>query len=112
MREGWREGPERSLISLGRAFHKDVLFHSTYLSEYVCQIWLRSDGRVEKGDGYTQTDRQRDTAALYSRYYFCTCFQDQTENSPFLRGVYHYAVVVLYSSFYYFLTNFACQSVI
>ena len=37
-----------------------------YLSEYVCQIWLRSDGRVEKG-GYTQTDRQMDTAALYSR---------------------------------------------
>ena len=29
-----------------------------YLPEYVCQIWLRSDGRVEKGGG-VQTDRQR-----------------------------------------------------
>ena len=29
----------------------------------VCQIWLRSDGRVEKGGG--QTDTQRDAAALY-----------------------------------------------
>ena len=31
----------------------------------VCQIWLRSDGRVEKG-GYRQTEK---TAALYSRLY-------------------------------------------
>ena len=32
-----------------------------YLSEYVCQIWLRSDGRVEKkGD----TDRQTDKGTL------------------------------------------------
>ena len=30
----------------------------------MCQIWLRSDGRVEKKEG-VQTDRQRDTAALY-----------------------------------------------
>ena len=32
----------------------------------MCQIQLRSDGRVEKGGG-VQTDRQRDTATLYSR---------------------------------------------
>ena len=40
-----------------------------YLSEYVCQIWLRSNDRVEKKGVQTdrQTDRQRDTAALYSR---------------------------------------------
>ena len=31
----------------------------------VCQIWLRSDGRVEKGGG-VQTEK---TAALYSRLY-------------------------------------------
>ena len=36
----------------------------------MCQIWLRSDGRVERGGGIDrqtarQTDRQRDTAALY-----------------------------------------------
>ena len=32
---------------------------SPYLSEYVCQIWLRSDGRVERegGGGYRQTDK-------------------------------------------------------
>ena len=34
----------------------------------MCQIWLRSDGRVERGGG---TDRQRDTAALYSRWRWC-----------------------------------------
>ena len=36
----------------------------------MCQIWLRSDGRVEKRVGVQtdiQTDRQRDPAALYSR---------------------------------------------
>ena len=41
------------------------------LSTYACQIWLQSDGRVEKKGGYrqthTQTDRQRDAAALYSK---------------------------------------------
>ena len=26
----------------------------------MCQIWLRSDGRVEKNWGYRQTDRQTD----------------------------------------------------
>ena len=36
-----------------------------YLPEHVCQIWLRSDGRVGKKGG---TDRQtKKTAALYSR---------------------------------------------
>ena len=49
-----------------------------YLSENVCQIWLRSDGRVEKGWGGgvqtdRQTDRQRDTAALYSRGFTLQC---------------------------------------
>ena len=39
---------------------------------HACQIWLLSDGRVEKkGGGYRQTHAhahtQRDTAALYSR---------------------------------------------
>ena len=35
----------------------------------MCQIWLRSDSRVgKKRGGYRQTDRQRDTAALYSRW--------------------------------------------
>ncbi len=29
---------------------------SPIVPEYVCQIWLRSDGRVEKG-GYRQTDK-------------------------------------------------------
>ena len=38
-----------------------------YLPKYVCQIWLRSDGRVKKKGG-VQTDRQRETAALYSRW--------------------------------------------
>ena len=39
-----------------------------YLPEYVCQILLRSDGSVERGGGTDRpTDRQRDTAALYSR---------------------------------------------
>ena len=28
-----------------------------YLSEYVCNIWLRSDGRVERKRGYRHTDR-------------------------------------------------------
>ena len=28
-----------------------------YLSEYVCQIWLRSDGRVEKKSTDIQTDK-------------------------------------------------------
>ena len=32
-----------------------------YLPEYVCQIWLRSDGRVEKKGG---TDRQTDKRTL------------------------------------------------
>ena len=32
----------------------------------MCQIWLQSDGRVEKG-GYRQTDKG--TLQLYSRYY-------------------------------------------
>ena len=27
-----------------------------YLSEYVCNIWLRSDGRVERKGGYRHTD--------------------------------------------------------
>ena len=27
-----------------------------YLSEYVCTIWLRSDGRVERKRGYRHTD--------------------------------------------------------
>ena len=35
---------------------------SAYLSEYVCQIWLRSDGRVEKRG--VQTDRQTDKGTL------------------------------------------------
>ena len=34
-----------------------------YLSEYVCQIWLRSDGRVEK-KGVQSTDRQTDKGTL------------------------------------------------
>ena len=40
-----------------------------YPNNYVCQIWSRSDSRVERGGGGTdrQTDIQRDTAALYSR---------------------------------------------
>ena len=34
----------------------------------MCQIWLRSDGRVEKRGAGVQTDRQtKKTAALYSR---------------------------------------------
>ena len=37
----------------------------------MCQIWLRSDGRVDKKRG-VQTDRQRETAALYNR-----CFVDR-----------------------------------
>ena len=49
-----------------------------YLPEYVCQIWLRSDGRVEKKrGGYRQTDRQRETAALYSR---CSCLSFSPPN--------------------------------
>ena len=45
-----------------------------YLSEYVCQIWLQSDGRVAKKGGYRQTDRQSEkgTQQLYyipSSYY-------------------------------------------
>ena len=43
----------------------------------MCQIWLRSDGRVEKNGG-VQTDRQRDTAALYSRY-VCVLTCDTTK---------------------------------
>ena len=41
-----------------------------YLPEYVCQIWLRSDGRVEKRwvQTHRQTARQRDAACLYSRF--------------------------------------------
>ena len=43
----------------------------------MCQIWLRSDGRVEKGGGVTdrQTDRQSDTASfdpIFVYYYFIT----------------------------------------
>ena len=35
----------------------------------MCQIWLRSDGRVEKKGGYRQADRQTNiSAALYSRW--------------------------------------------
>ena len=33
---------------------------SPHLPEYVCQIWLRSDGRVETKGGGVQTDRQTD----------------------------------------------------
>ena len=34
----------------------------------VCQIWLRSDGRVEKGGGTdTHTHTHTDAAALYNR---------------------------------------------
>ena len=29
----------------------------SYLPEHVCQIWLRSDGLVEKKGGYRQTDK-------------------------------------------------------
>ena len=28
----------------------------SYLSEYVCNIWLRSDGRIERKRGYRHTD--------------------------------------------------------
>ena len=36
-----------------------------YLSEYVCQIWLRSDGRVEKRGGGTDRQRDKGTLQLY-----------------------------------------------
>ena len=40
-----------------------------YLPEHVCQIWLRSDGRVEKkGGGYRQTDRQTDRQRFLQLY--------------------------------------------
>ena len=53
---------------------------SRYLSEYVCQIWLRSDGRVEKRGGSTDIQTDKGTLQLYivdsSRngfYYFQSC---------------------------------------
>ena len=39
-----------------------------YLPEHVGQIWLRSDGRVEKKGGYRQTDRQADRQRFLQLY--------------------------------------------
>ena len=40
--------------------------NETYPREYVCQIWLRSDGRVEKKGGGRQTDKGK--LQLYKNY--------------------------------------------
>ena len=44
----------------------------------------------------------RRNIVLYQYVYVSICFQIQSQNSPFSRGVCHSAVEVLYSSFYSF----------
>ena len=39
-----------------------------YLPEHVCQIWLQSDGRVEKKGGGVQTHRQADRQRFLQLY--------------------------------------------
>ena len=41
-----------------------------YLSEYVCQIWLRSDGRVENRGGYRQTNKGTLQLYIVDRHHF------------------------------------------
>ena len=61
-----------------------------YLSEYVCQIWLRSDGCVEKKG---RTDRQTDkgTLQLYivdnHVYLICLCYRDADDHVDMERFV-------------------------
>ena len=58
-----------------------------YLPEYVCQIWLRSDGRVEKkgGGGYRQTDKGK--LQLYIIDLWCTMKYDYVKLATVPRKV-------------------------
>ena len=66
-------------------------FWSSFLAENeshiypnVCQIWSRSDDRVVKR-GYGETHRQRDAAALYSRFPTTQTYYIKTVTEDFLK---------------------------